>query len=156
MFASHCSFRLQFFGLTPSREARFLASEVRVSFQFIVLTGVAVEEDDLLRGLVFRLHRARAISRLRQFPSTRSCYLGHEGIQPLQSKLIKLRAPNRWLVFEEQALPVDQLPRERDRIGCPIPSTRIVEPLRMLGRSLVDFDQYRHLPLADNAPAQIP
>jgi hypothetical protein len=40
------------FGLAPSREARLLASEMRIGFQFVVLTGVTVEENDLLRWFV--------------------------------------------------------------------------------------------------------
>ncbi len=38
-----------------SREALLLRSVVRARFQFVILTGVAVEEDDLLCGLVLRL-----------------------------------------------------------------------------------------------------
>src|ERR1700730_17393575 len=44
-------FRFCLFGLAPTSEARFPASEVRTGFQFVVLTGVAVEENDLLRVL---------------------------------------------------------------------------------------------------------
>jgi hypothetical protein len=47
MLASLDSFRLSFFGLAPSREARFLTAEMRAGFQFVVLTTVAVEIDDL-------------------------------------------------------------------------------------------------------------
>src|SRR6266851_7729360 len=46
--ASLGSFRLRLFGLAPSREPRLLASIVRTRFQFVVLTLVAVEENDLL------------------------------------------------------------------------------------------------------------
>src|ERR1700722_2195042 len=49
MSASIDRFRLCLFGFAPSREALLLAPIVRVSFQFVVLAGVAVEENDLLR-----------------------------------------------------------------------------------------------------------
>jgi hypothetical protein len=39
-----------FLDLAPSREALLLAPEMRASFQFVVLTGIAVEENDLLLG----------------------------------------------------------------------------------------------------------
>ena len=48
-------FRLSLFRLAPSRKTRFLAAKVRAGFKLIVLTGVAVKENDLLRGLVFLL-----------------------------------------------------------------------------------------------------
>jgi hypothetical protein len=47
-------FRLGLFGLAPSREACFLTPKVRTGFQFVVLTGVAVEEDNRLRVFVLR------------------------------------------------------------------------------------------------------
>jgi hypothetical protein len=42
------------FSLTPSCEARLLASEVWTGFQFVVLTGVAVEKDNRLSMLILR------------------------------------------------------------------------------------------------------
>src|SRR5229473_3866544 len=48
MNASLGSFRLCLFGLPPSCEALLLRSVMRTGFQFIVLTLVAVEENDLL------------------------------------------------------------------------------------------------------------
>jgi hypothetical protein len=42
-------FRLHLFGLAPSCETLLLRSVVRTRFQFVVLTLVAVEENDLLR-----------------------------------------------------------------------------------------------------------
>jgi hypothetical protein len=47
--------RLRLFGFTPTCKARLLAPVVRTGFQFIVLTSVAVEENDLLCGLMLRL-----------------------------------------------------------------------------------------------------
>ena len=38
------------FSLAPSREARLLAAKMRTGFQFVVLTGVAVEEEDYYGG----------------------------------------------------------------------------------------------------------
>ena len=41
----------RFFGLTPSREALLLRAVVQTRFQFVVLTLVAVKENDSERGL---------------------------------------------------------------------------------------------------------
>jgi len=38
------------FGFAPTCESRFLATVVRTRLQFVVLTGVAIEKDDLLFG----------------------------------------------------------------------------------------------------------
>ncbi len=48
--ASLGGFRLGLFGLAASGEALLLAPIMRISLQFIVLTGVAVEVDDFLFG----------------------------------------------------------------------------------------------------------
>src|SRR6266849_1684594 len=49
MNASFAAFRLCLFGFAPSRKALLLRSIVWTRFQFIVLTLVAVEENNLLR-----------------------------------------------------------------------------------------------------------
>ena len=54
MGASLGSFR--FFGIAPSCEARFLTPVVWACFQFIVLTGVTVEEDDFFLGFADLRH----------------------------------------------------------------------------------------------------
>jgi hypothetical protein len=110
--------RRNLFSLAPSREALLLRSIVRTRFQFVVLTPVAVEENDLLCGLVLRLHRGLASLGLRQFPATGACYLGQESIQPRQRELIKLRTSNGGLVFKEQMCGVVQFRTNATGLGA--------------------------------------
>jgi hypothetical protein len=67
MSASLNSGCLRLFSLATMREARFLAAKMRTGFQFIVLTGVAVKEKDLLGVFSFRHKRSfrKAIAKKR-------------------------------------------------------------------------------------------
>jgi hypothetical protein len=68
MSASLRSFRFCFFGLAPSRETLLLAPIVRTRFQFVVLAGVAIEENDLLFGFTDLRHLLSPIHEERNEP----------------------------------------------------------------------------------------
>ena len=72
--AASCGPFLAFrFGLTPRGKFAFLRREVRTGFQFVSLTDVAVEVNDLLFGLAFLRHKTT--SRPRPYRFIRDCQI---------------------------------------------------------------------------------
>jgi hypothetical protein len=145
--ASLDSFRFCLFGLAPTCETRLLASEVWAGFQFVVLTGVAVEKDDRLRVFVLRHgvslagilgsiepafwpHDAETFA---SSDASASCYSRPENVRvlPVVVAELKLIQVERKILLADVVVrpndaPLEQRPEAFDVVGMDVPANVFV------------------------------